>query len=186
MPLRLVWPSLEKLPSYIAALRRDWSNDDINPALVAQAELEYITENPVEYVAQLIDREALGPPITLPDDSTVPRLPNHWRWIWDGEFCGLINLRWQVGQNTLPPYCLGHIGYNVVPWKRQQGYATQALGLSLLDAKAEGLKYVEVTTDPVNIPSRRVIKANGGVLLEKFIKPIQYGGGECLRFRIQL
>jgi predicted acetyltransferase len=45
---------------------------------------------------------------------------------------------------------------------------------------------VEITTDPNNIPSRRVIEANGGISVEHFIKPPQFGSKPGLRFRIQL
>jgi predicted acetyltransferase len=47
-----------------------------------------------------------------------------------------------------------------------------------------GLPYVEITTDPDNVASQRVIEANGGVLIEHFIKPPQFGGKPGLRFRI--
>src|SRR5260370_1107296 len=76
------------------------------------------------FLASLVDKEAAGDPITLPDGMTVPRLPGYRRWLWDGEFCGSIGLRWQRGTEALPPYCLGHIGYAVVPWKQGRGYAT--------------------------------------------------------------
>lgn len=83
-----------------------------------------------------------------------------------------------------PPFTLGHIRYSVVPWKRRRGYATAALGLMLQRAKDEGLEFVEITTDPENVASQRVILANGGVLVERFLKPSQYGGKEGLRYRI--
>ena len=70
----------------------------------------------------------------------------------------------------MPSHVLGHIGYSVVPWKRRRGYATRALGLILSDAHAEGLEYVEITTDLDNIASQRVIEANGGLLVERFRK----------------
>ena len=47
-----------------------------------------------------------------------------------------------------------------------------------------GLSYVEITTDPNNIASQRVIEANGGILVEHFIKPQQFGCKPGLRFRI--
>ena len=47
-----------------------------------------------------------------------------------------------------------------------------------------GLPYVEITTDPDNIASQRVIEANGGVLVEHFIKPQQFSCKPGLRFRI--
>ena len=103
-----------------------------------------------------------------------------------GEFCGSIGLRWQPGTTALPSHCLGHIGYSVVPWKQRLGYAKSALQLMLPEAKAVGLPYVEITTDPNNIASRRVIESNGGFLVERFVKPQQFGSKPGLRFRITL
>jgi hypothetical protein len=54
------------------------------------------------------------------------------------------------------------------------------------EARAVGLPYVEITTDPANIASQRVISANGGVLVEHFTKPPQFGSKPGLRFRIFL
>jgi predicted acetyltransferase len=73
-----------------------------------------------------------------------------------------------------------------VPWKRRNGYATRALALLLPDAAAEGLPYVELTTDLDNVASQAVIRANGGELVEEFRKPAVYGGAASLRFRIAL
>ena len=74
--------------------------------------------------------------------AQVARLPGYRRWLWDGEFCGSIDFRWQPGTTALPPHCLGHIGYGVVPWKQGRGYATRALSLLLPAARAEGLAFV--------------------------------------------
>src|SRR5262249_20535671 len=71
-----------------------------------------------------------------------------------------------------------------LPWKQRLGYAKSALRLILPEAKAVGLPYVEITTDPDNIASRRVIEANAGILVERFIKPQQFGCKPGLRFRI--
>lgn len=184
--MQLVWPSQEYLPGYIAALERNWSPDNVRGSEAAREELQLIRVDAGSFLARQVDREAKGGPITLPDGSSVQRLPGYRRWLWDGEFCGLISLRWQRGTEALPPHCLGHIGYSVVPWKQNLGYATEALGQLLPEAKREGLAYVEITTDPSNIASQRVILANRGVLFEKFVKPVQFGGREGLRFRILL
>jgi len=48
------------------------------------------------------------------------------------------------------------------------------------------MPFVEVTTDPTNIASQKVIERNGGVLFETFIKPIQFGSEPGLRYRIYL
>jgi predicted acetyltransferase len=87
---------------------------------------------------------------------------------------------------ALPPHWLGHIGYAVVPWKRRRGYATRALRDMLADARSEGLRYVEITTAPANVASRRVIEANGGVLVEAFVTPEALGGMLELRNRVDV
>ncbi|HWQ07610.1 MAG TPA: GNAT family N-acetyltransferase, partial [Holophaga sp.] len=97
-----------------------------------------------------------------------------------------IGFRWRPGTTELPPHCLGHIGYAVVPWKQGRGYATEALKQILPEAVALGLPFVEVTTDPDNVASQRVIEKNGGVLFETFTKPVQLGATPGLRFRIHL
>jgi len=181
----LVWPDERYLPSYVDALERGWSPDNTRPEEAILEELARIAEDPASFVRELVDREAKGPPVVMPDGSTVRRLPGYRKWMWDGEFCGSIGFRWQPGTSALPPHVLGHIGYAVVPWKRGLGYATLALKLLLPEAKAEGLDCVELTTDPENLASQRVITANGGVLVERFLEPPQYGDGEKLRFRIE-
>ncbi|WP_227753687.1 MULTISPECIES: GNAT family N-acetyltransferase [Ramlibacter] len=87
--------------------------------------------------------------------------------MWDGEFCGNIDLRWQIGTTELPPHFHGHIGFGVVPWKRGLGYAKSALAQLLPEAASLGLPFVDLTTDPHNFASQRVIVANGGVLVEQ-------------------
>jgi predicted acetyltransferase len=184
--MQLVWPSSEHLASYVAALEKGWSADNVRGAVAAREELAKIKADPLAFLQGLVDREAKGAPITLPDGSVVARIPGFRRWMWDGEFCGSIAMRWQHGTTALPPHCLGHIGYAVVPWKQGRGYATLALRSLLPEARALGLSFVEVTTDPDNVASQRVIEANGGVLYEHFIKPPQFGSVPGLRYRIAL
>jgi predicted acetyltransferase len=184
--MELVWPAAQYLAGYVDALTRGWSPDNLRPERASE-DLARIARDPAAFVAGLIDKEAKGPPITLPDGSTVPRLPGYSLWMWDGDFCGSIGFRWQPGTTELPPYCLGHVGYSVVPWKRRRGYATRALQLLLPHARAEGLAHIDLTTTEDNIPSQRVIEANGGFLVERFRPPAAYGRDEeTLRFRIVL
>ena len=182
----LVWPSLERLPGYVDALKRGFSPDNVRGEAASLEQIAQIKDDASGFIASLVDREAKGAPITLADGTAVPRLPGFQKWMWDGEFCGSIGFRWNPGTEALPPTCLGHIGYSVAEWKRGRGYATRALALLLPEAKAEGLSYVEITTDPDNRPSQRVIEANGGVLVEKFLKPGELGGTPGLRYRIFL
>jgi len=184
VPIQLVRPAPQHLDSYVAALRRGWSEDNERGAAAAREEIERIDADPAVFLAATEDREAKGPMIRLPDGTTARRIPGFRRWMWDGEFCGSIGFRWQPGTTALPPHCLGHIGYAVVPWKQGRGIATQALRDVLPEAWAVGLPYVEITTDPENAASQRVIEANGGVLYERFVKPPQFGSRPGLRYRI--
>jgi predicted acetyltransferase len=184
--LELVWPSIRYLPSYVEALGRGWSPDNLRGEAAAREELERIERDPDAFLASIVDREARGAPIVMPDGTTVPRLPGYARWIWDGEFCGSVGFRWQPGTEALPPTCLGHIGYTVVPWKRRLGYATRAVALMLPEVAKEGLRYVEVTTTPENVASQRVIESNGGVLIEEFTSAPALGSKRHLRYRIAL
>ena len=181
--MELVWPSAPYLASYVKALEQGWSPDNLRPE-AAEDELARIARDPNRFLAEQVDREAKGPSVTLPDGSSARRLPGYRKWMWDGEFCGVIGFRWQPGTVELPPHVLGHIGFAVVPWKRQNGYATRALASILPDAREHGLPYVELTTDASNVASQRVITANGGTIVERFHKPAAYGGAESLRFRI--
>jgi predicted acetyltransferase len=184
MELTLVVPSAGTLAGYVEALRRGWSPDNIRGEAATREELEFIERDPQGFVESMVDREAQGAPIELPDGSKVPRLPGYRLWMWDGEFCGSIGLRWQPGTESLPPHVLGHIGYAVVPWKERRGYATRGLRLMLGKAADEGLSHVQITTDMDNIASQRVIEANGGLFVERFRAP-QYGDMERLRYRVR-
>jgi predicted acetyltransferase len=176
--MELVRPTEVHLNSYVDALRRGWS--------VYPNELEEISDDPVSFLQRLDDPQGTGRPVTLPDGSSVPRIPGYKLWMWHGDFVGVIGIRWQHGTPELPPHCLGHIGYGVVPWKRCRGFATLALRLMLPKAKAQGLPYVEIVTNIDNIASQHVIAANGGVLIEHFHKGPEHLGGKAYRFHIDL
>ena len=178
--LRLLAPSLDLLPAYAAALETGWSPNNVTN--VSREQLAAIREDAREFLAELTRQ---GGTISLPDGAEVPRLPFIVRWMWDGEFCGHISLRWQAGSDSLPPYVLGHVGYAVVPWKRARGYATEALRLVLDEARGIGLGRLEITTEPGNEASCRVIERNGGRRVEEFVNA-RYGPGLRLRYVIDL
>jgi len=182
----LVPPSVTCLPHYVAALEAGWSPDNMRGAAAASEELAAIACDAAGFLDRLNGRAGLDQPVTLPDGSKVERLPGFRRWIWDGEFCGSIGFRWRPGTPELPPHVLGHIGYAVVPWKRQRGYATRALALLIEEIRPLGLPWVDLTTDPDNVASCKVIEANGGSRLGGFRRGPQYGGTESLLFRIAL
>lgn len=184
--MELVVPSAPYLPSYVDALERGWSPDNVRGEVARTEELERIAADPERFLALLTDRDARGGPLRMPNGTLLPRLPGYRKWMWDGEFVGTIGFRWQPGTDALPPHILGHIGYAVVPWKRGRGYATDAVRQLLPEARAEGLTSVELTVEPHNRSSRHVIEANGGILVEEFDAGPMYGNKTGLRYRITL
>ena len=176
---RLLRPTPDLLPGYVAALRRGWSPDNVRGAVAAR---------------EILDRIASDPDLFFltTHGSQRPRLPGVMRWIWDahdpgpGGFAGSIGLRWMADHAALPSWVLGHIGYAVPEWQRGRGHATRALGRLLQEARGFGLPFVDLTTDPDNTASQRVMVANGAVLVERFDKGEVYGHQPGLRYRIAL
>src|SRR5437899_11584676 len=127
LPMQLVRPGPEHLASYVAALERGWSADNERGVEAAREELSRIHADATAFLASMEDREAKGPPITLPDGSAAKRLPGFKRWLWDGEFCGSIRVLRQPGTTALPSYCLEPLGYRDVSWKHGLGSENSAL-----------------------------------------------------------
>lgn len=184
--MEIVRPEMIYLNSFKNALIQAISLGTISDIKEAQRDLSEIEENPEAFLAKQEDPHALGGDVKLPDGSLVPRLPGITRWMWDGEVSGSINFRWQTGSTDLPPTCLGHIGYEVFSWKQNKGYASAALKEILPEAVKLGMPFVELTTDVDNLISQKVIKKNGGILHERFVKPAVHGGTDGFRFRIYL
>ncbi|MEO1153435.1 MAG: GNAT family N-acetyltransferase [Pseudomonadota bacterium] len=178
-------PTADHLPGYVAALEQGWSPDNLRPEAAAE-QLASIREDSAAFLSRQSDPDGKGPPVTMPDGSVVPRLPSFRRWIMRDGFAGSIGLRWQPGTEDLPPTCLGHIGYAVVPWRRREGLASTALIALLPDARAVGLRHVDLTTDHDNPASIRVIEKAGGLFVGDITAPPQLGGGSHLLFRIVL
>lgn len=85
-------------------------------------------------------------------------------WVIDaaGEAVGLVRVRHYLNDKLRERG--GHIGYYIRPSQRGKGYATQALRLALVELKQLGEPRAMLSTDETNLPSRRVIEANGGIL----------------------
>jgi predicted acetyltransferase len=87
-------------------------------------------------------------------------------WGVDGAtIVGCVRLRHQL--NPALEQIGGHIGYEVRPSKRRQGYGTQLLALTLERARQHQLTKVLITCDTDNIGSARVIEKNGGQLFDQ-------------------
>lgn len=185
--LRLIEPGHEHLASYVSALERGWSPNNMDVERHRLRELKEIADDPDLFLAQMTDRDASAGDVELPDGSFVKRIPGIRRWIWDGEFCGSIGFRWQPGTEELPPHLLGHIGFAVVPWKRGNGLAAFATREILPEARALGMRWVTITADADNPASRRSIENAGGYHIGTREKPAAYQDGETVEwFRIDL
>jgi RimJ/RimL family protein N-acetyltransferase len=192
---RLVSPGPEHVPAYRAALQNGYWPSNLRGAASAREQLDHLQLDPQGFLAAKDDPQGLGPAVVLPDGSMAARLPGLVRWIWLDQpssegpalgFAGSIGLRWMAGHAPLPPHVLGHIGYSVVPWQRRQGLATWALGAVLPLARQQGMNRLEITTDPDNVASQRVIESHGGLLLGRYARGAAMGGGEILRYQIVL
>ena len=179
----LAMPQLPMLASYADALRQGWSAHTDRD--VSAAQLAEIAADPQGFLASLADDQPPGRTRELPYGRVVEILPQRVRWIWDGEFCGAINLRWATGRSDLPDHVLGHIGYAIVPWKRGHGLAKRALRHILGEAREVGLSQVDISTAEDNVASQRVILANGGVLVETFVNPL-FGDTRRHLYRVTL
>lgn len=156
----LLQPDLENLSGFEAALAAGWSPDPRRAGDEAHVhgELQRLRQNRLGFLHDLIPdgRQRAG--------FGSPPLTTRLFWIWDGEFCGSISLRFQAGTEELPPEVSGHVGYSVVPWKQRNGHATTALSLLMGVASKEGLDRLVVLCNEDNDASRRVIERNGGEL----------------------
>jgi predicted acetyltransferase len=197
---QLAWPSVELLPHFQAALVRGWSRNNVTAQRTRLQDLQKIHADPQAFVASLVNLQGGGADVQLPDGSYVPRLPGYSRWVFSQqdnllqgdalEFVGTINIRYVLGTSQLPHYCLGHIGYAIVPWQQGRGAASFALAQLIKEASAaghlRGMRYLEITTQPDNPASQAVIVKCGGHLIERYTEPPMYGGQEGLKFRIPL
>jgi predicted acetyltransferase len=78
------------------------------------------------------------------------------------EFIGMADIRHELSDFLLNVG--GHIGYDIRPSKRRQGYGSLILKLGLQKAQELGLRNILVTCDLDNEGSRRIIEKNGGRL----------------------
>jgi predicted acetyltransferase len=167
----LAEPQEAMLESYANALRQGWSPDSVTD--VSPLQLQKIGTDPLGFLADQADQNS---------DGLCLRV----RWMWDGDFCGSINFRFPESGAELPPKVPGHIGYAVVPWKRNHGYASRALRHVLEEMRDAGQTSATLTMAPDNTASRLVAERNGGILAGDWSHPEFLHGARRDRFLIDL
>ncbi len=104
-------------------------------------------------------------------------------WLVEGkEYIGKVTIRHRLNEHLRQ--IGGHIGYEMRPSVRGRGYGTKILGLALPYAKQLGIEKALLTCDETNLPSRKIIERNGGILENTVSNP--GGGPDKMRFWIQL
>ncbi len=184
--MELVRPAREHLASYVDALSTGWSSDNVRGKVAADEHLARIARDADAFLASLEDREARGDPIALPDGTHAKRIPGFVRWMWDGEYCGSIGFRWQPGTEALPPHCLGHIGYSVVPWKHRRGLRDirAAPGPPGRARRRPALRRGHLRSVERGVAARD--RGQRQEIVETLLKPAAFGGTPGLRYRIAL
>lgn len=95
---------------------------------------------------------------------------------------GEIRLRHELSPNL--EHHGGHIGYQIRPSQRRNGYGTRQLALCLDEARKLGLNRVMITCDVDNIGSAKIIEHNGGILASQGIS--DFTGEMISRYWIDL
>jgi predicted acetyltransferase len=118
-----------------------------------------------------------------PAQTPPGRVPETIFWLVEGqEFIGRVSIRHAL--NDWLRQIGGHIGYDIRPSWRRQGYGTRILALALPEARRLGLSAVLVTCDADNVGSKAIIERNGGRLESAALDPGT--GVPILRYWIDL
>lgn len=165
--------------SYVEALREGFvwaSRAPLDEAAIAFADSHF-----PDYLARL-DEDGQMPKPGGPQLSGVPSLTF---WLVDGAtFIGAVNIRARIDTPSLVHFG-GHVGYAVRPSLQGRGYGRRQLALALALCRGMGIGVARLSCAQDNDASRRVIEANGGVLL-RACPPAWYAPYPYLLYEIPL
>ena len=158
----LVRPTPLFRESYLDALREGLS---VGGRRVYDAmEIAAVEQDFAGHLAGL-DRDGQSP--VAFGERMLPSVPANAFWLIDGEkFIGGISIRARIDTHLLAHFS-GHLGYGVRPSMQGRGYGKRQLALALDICRGMGIEIARLSCDVDNVASRRVIEANGGVLLRQ-------------------
>jgi predicted acetyltransferase len=169
--MQLIRPTIDYQDSFLEALKEFQSegrNLDLN-----FDDLSADFEGYTDHLLGLSDGKNLKPEY----------VPETVFWLVDdGVYIGKVAIRHNLTESLMRVG--GHIGYEIRPTKRMQGYGSKILELAIPEAKKLNLEKVLITCDETNIGSRKIIENNGGVL--ENIEEQEEGKPQKLRFWITL
>ncbi|MBP6881287.1 MAG: GNAT family N-acetyltransferase [Candidatus Pacebacteria bacterium] len=153
--LRLVLPTIKYIKDIERAHYEQYMHKEITKEV--WDEIKSGLKNPHSFIKAIRDKskgKGLAP----------GQLPLTRYWLIDNnEYIGTLRLSGKISQKMR--YREGHLGYQIRPSKRKQGYGTKILNLGLLKARNVGLKKVYINCSKDNIASQKIIERNGGRLL---------------------
>lgn len=102
-----------------------------------------------------------------------------------GNKVGFLQIRHAASHAPgIPAHMASHIYYEIEPAFRKRGYGKLILSLAMEEAKKIGLPELILTCYEENVASRKIIEANGGLLMEEVVLPET--GKKFLKFKIGL
>ena len=157
----LVLPDARYKNSYIKAVQ-EFQADFAFPLMERKYDVLSIPDLKKDFSAYVEKIRSHARGENLPEDF-VP-VTTYWL-VENGEYIGRVDIRHRLTESLRN--IGGHIGYDIRPSKRGEGYGSTILALALPKAKELGLLRVLVTCDISNTASRKIIEKNGGVLLSQ-------------------
>jgi predicted acetyltransferase len=153
MSVELVTPSERYRASFLAGQQELIASGADAPKVVVEA----------TFAGMLVDIAA-----AKTREVTATRVPSTTLWLVDGdEFIGRISIRHVLSEALRR--LGGHIGYDVRPSRRGQGYGIRMLRLAKPHAKALGIDPAMLTCDAANEASWRMIERAGGMRCEELV-----------------
>jgi len=145
------------------------------------------------HFAWMLDETAAPDGLRLPPGSldarwvfkwlrrTLPKLGGYGSWLMvaDGEVVGMCSYKGAPSAEGAV-----EIGYGIGPERRRRGYATQAVTLLIEAARRdERVRSITAETALANLPSQRVLEANGFVQTGRGMDDDE---GETIVWRLEL
>jgi len=175
--MELVEPNIKYKDSFLAAVAEYQANKEAigSRRHYSDLDIDATRSNFSAYIEKLLSqREGKN----LPEEH----VPVTTYWLVDNdEFIGRVSLRHILSDKLHKDG--GHIGYDIRPSMRGRGYGKKILELGLHKAKTLGIENALITCDVGNIPSKKIIEANGGVMENKVMSD---EGIEKLRYWIKV
>lgn len=176
--MQLVLPSSEYKTSFLEAVR-EFQADPIDNSTVQRYKELSIPELEADFEKYVETQKGFAEGKGLPEGW----VPATTLWLVDGgEYIGRLSIRHRLTESLLQ--IGGHIGYDIRPSKRNQGYGSKILELALPVARSLGISKALLTCDESNVGSSKIIEKNGGVLESRVENPET--GVSKLRYWIRL